>query len=142
MTPSNSHFDPPPWVGRSIFLGRNHPQICRDLCKSASMIPSRTKFKVWGVTLLTRWGQYCLGRNVRHCGKVSKCEFSSFTTVVGFNLPTLPHTRVTTFVSTRRLLLVQTVFINQPRSVERSSCEPSVLSMLGVAHIIFTGLNF
>ena len=22
----------PPWVGRSIFLGRNHPQICRDLC--------------------------------------------------------------------------------------------------------------
>ena len=23
---------PPPWVGRSIFLGRNHPQICRDLC--------------------------------------------------------------------------------------------------------------
>ena len=64
--------------GRSIFLGRNHPQICRDLCKSASMIPSHTKFKVWGVTLLTRWGQYCLGRNVRHCGKVSKCEFSSF----------------------------------------------------------------
>ena len=23
---------PPPWVGRSIFLGRNHPRICRDLC--------------------------------------------------------------------------------------------------------------
>ena len=23
---------PPPWVGRSIFLGWNHPQICRDLC--------------------------------------------------------------------------------------------------------------
>ena len=23
---------PPPWVGMSIFLGRNHPQICRDLC--------------------------------------------------------------------------------------------------------------
>ena len=41
-------------MGRSTFLGRNHPQICRDLCKSASMIPSRTKFKVWGVTLLTR----------------------------------------------------------------------------------------
>ena len=73
---------PPPLGGEVYFLGRNHPQMCRDLCKSASMIPSRTKFKVWGVTLLTRWGQYpvllCLGRNVRHCGKVSKCEFSSF----------------------------------------------------------------
>ena len=50
-----------PWVGRSIFLGRNHPQICRDLCKSASMIPSRTKFKCgawrfWHVGASTVWG--------------------------------------------------------------------------------------
>ena len=61
----------PPWVGRSIFLGRNHPQICRDLCKSERC----GAWRFWHVGASTG---YCLGRNVRHCGKVSKCEFSSF----------------------------------------------------------------
>ena len=92
----------PPWVG-SLFLGRNHPQICRDLCKSASMIPSRTKFKVWGVTLLTRWGSTVWGATYATAAKFQNVNFHHFaryicTTVVGFNLPTLPHTRVTTFV--------------------------------------------
>ena len=92
---------PPPWVGRSIFLGMNHPQICRDLCKSercgawrfwhvgastglggvlfgAQRTPLRQSFKMWIFIILS-------GTFVPRC-------------MVGFNLPTLPHTRVTTFV--------------------------------------------
>ena len=32
LPPKISTSTPPPWVGRSIFVCRNHPQICRDLC--------------------------------------------------------------------------------------------------------------
>ena len=63
--------------------------------------------KVWGVTLLTRWGQYrvLFGAQrtpLRQSFKMWIFIILSGTFVprcmVGFNLPTLPHTRVTTFV--------------------------------------------
>ena len=42
LTPKIPTSTPPLGWGGLFFLGRNHPQICRDLCKSASMIPSRS----------------------------------------------------------------------------------------------------
>ena len=46
---------PPPWVGRSIFLGRNHPQICRDLC---ILNPFSDLFLVFKVTISRHFAGY------------------------------------------------------------------------------------
>ena len=69
----------PPPQGGEVYFFRQEPspdlQGFMQVGKYDSIAHRCGAWRFWHVGASTR---YCLGRNVRHCGKVSKCEFSSF----------------------------------------------------------------